>query len=312
MPNKYRTCLPTGNYDMVICTLIHQGPDMVNYMVKNLSRYIRGKFLFVIHYNSEEPLDENILPEWCWIVRYTIVTKHTNISLSLALNRCIKFALHNIKFVNCMLISSGCVFIKEYICPNEPKVCGTYHYYAFPHQRDAQVHMYPIPTIALGNIEGYFKNVLVTPNRRAPWDTTNMIDGGWIYPAFDKHTEIHTILLKRNIKYVKGCQLLGQVFPYEVARTVNEDLELIHTDEQISKYNYSLEEIIFSTYSYDYSIRNGMVNEYTTIATDWDNFYDVISFQQIYKIQRDNKNAYGVSKVPYDMNHPMRLFLMDS
>jgi hypothetical protein len=210
-----------------------------------------------------------------------------------------------------MLISSGCVFIKKYLCPIEPKVCGTCHYYEFPHQRDAQLHRYPIPTIALGNIEGYYKNILVTPNRRAAWDWSDMVNNGWIYPAFDKHSELHTILRKRNIKYIKGCQLSGQVFPYEVARAVNEDLELIHTDEQISKYNYSLEEIIFSTYSYDYSIRKGMVNEYTPVAIDWDNGYNVISFEKVYKVQRDNKHAYALCKVPYDMNHPMRLFLMN-
>lgn len=311
MPNKCRTCLPTGNYDMVICTLIHQGPQMVNYMVKNLSRYIRGKFLFIIHYNSEEPLDEEALPEWCWIVRDPIVTKHTNITLALGLNRCIKFALQNINFINCMLISSGSVFIKEYLCPIEPKVCGTCHYYEFPHQRDAQLHRYPIPTIALGNIEGYYKNILVTPNRRAAWDWSDMVNNGWIYPAFDKHSELHTILRKRNIKYIKGSQFPGLVFPYDVAHAVNEDLELIHTDEQISKYNYSLDEIIFPTYSYDYSIRKGMVNEYTPVAIDWDNGYHVISIEQLYKVQRDNKHAYALSKVPYDMNHPMRIFLMD-
>jgi len=284
---------------------------MVNYMVTNLSRYIRGKFLFIIHYNSEEPVDEEGLPEWCWIVRDPIITKHTNISLTLGLNRCIKFALQNIKFVNCMLISSGCVFIKEYLCQSEAKVCGTCHYYAFPHQRDAQIHMYPIPTIALGNIEGYFKNVLVTPNRRAPWDRTSMIDGGWIYPEFDKHSELHALFQKRNIKYVKGCQLSGQVFPYDVARAVNEDLEVIYTDEQINKYNYSLEEIIFSSYSYDYSIRKGIVNDYTTVSIDWDNFYNITRFEEIYKVQRDIKDAYAVCKVPYDMNHPMRVFLMN-
>jgi len=280
-------------------------------MVKNLSRYIRGKFLFIIHYNSEEPLDEDTLPEWCWIVRDPIVTKHTNISLALGLNRCIKFALQNIKFVNCMLISSGCVFIKEYLCTSEMKICGICHHNAFPHQRDANLHMYPIPTIALGNIEGYFKNVLVTPNRRAPWDRTNMIDSGWIYPGFDKHTEMHELFRKRNIKYLKGSQFPGLVFPYEVALAVNEDLEVIHTDEQINTYNYSLDEIIFSSYSYDYSIRKSIVYDYTTVAIDWDNVYYVTSFEQIYKAQRDNKHAYAVSKVPYDMNHPMRLFLMD-
>lgn len=311
MPNKYRSYLPTGNYDMVICTLIHQGPDMVNYMVKNISRYIRGKFLFIIHYNSEELVDEEGLPEWCWIVRDPIVTKHTNISLTLGLNRCIKFALQNIKFVNCMLISSGCVFIKEYLCPSERKICGICHHYAYPEQRDTQLHMYPVPTIALGNIEGYFKNVLVTPNRRAPWDWKDMVNNGWIYPEFDKHTEMHELFRKRNIKYVKGSQFPGLVFPYEVARAVNEDLEVIHTDEQIAKYNYSLDEIIFSSYSYDYSIRKGIVNDYTTVAIDWDNFYNVTQFQEVYKVQRDNKHAYAVSKVPYDMNHPMRVFLMN-
>jgi len=138
-----------------------------------------------------------------------------------------------------------------------------------------------------------------------------MIDGGWIYPEFDKHSELHALFQKRNIKYVKGCQLSGQVFPYDVARAVNEDLEVIYTDEQINKYNYSLEEIIFSSYSYDYSIRKGIVNDYTTVSIDWDNFYNITRFEEIYKVQRDIKDAYAVCKVPYDMNHPMRVFLMN-
>ena len=78
---------------MVFITMVHQGPEMVAYMAKNLSLYIQGNFLLVVHYNSQEPLDENTLPPWCWIVRDPIQTKHTNISIALAANKCLNFAL---------------------------------------------------------------------------------------------------------------------------------------------------------------------------------------------------------------------------
>jgi hypothetical protein len=297
---------------MILVALIHQGAEMVNYMVKNLSLYMKGKFLFIIHHNSEESIDENTLPEWCWIVRDPIKTKHTNITLALGVNKCLKFAIDNVKFINCMTLSSGCIFFRDYLCPTEPKICVLYHYYLFPQYRDYEAHQYPIPSIALGNIEGYFKNIIASPghfNKRAPWDHSGMVDSGWIYPAFDKHTEMHDLFRKRNIKYVRGCQFSGQVFPYEVAKAVCEDLLQIETPEQIAKYNYSLEEIIFSSYSYDYSIRKGMMVEYATVAIDWDNYYEIHSLTQIYNLLRDNKYAYAVCKVPYDIRHPIREFL---
>jgi len=312
MPNIYRNNLPSGYYDMVIISLVHQGREMVEYMAKNLSLYIQGKFLFVVHYNSIESLDETTLPPWCWIVRDPIETKHTNITLALAANRCLAFALANVKFTNCTTISSGCVFFRDYVCPKEPKICGLFHYYLFPQQRDSHVHTYPIPSIALGNMEGYFKNILTQPQKRAPWDRSGFIENGWIYPEFDKHIELHEAFRRRNIKYVKGCQFSGQVFPYEVAQAVCADLQAIHTPEQTGKYNYSLEEIIFSTYAYDYSIRKGMIVDYTTVAIDWDNIYEINYLEQISLLLKNNKHAYAACKVPYEMNHPVRKYLNSS
>ena len=40
----YRNYLPIGHYDLIIISLVHQGPEMVYYMVENIKKYVKGSF----------------------------------------------------------------------------------------------------------------------------------------------------------------------------------------------------------------------------------------------------------------------------
>lgn len=66
--NIYRNTLPSGSYDMVIVSIAHQNAAMVKWQASNLGRYIKGSFLWIVHYNGEEVINENELPPWAWLV----------------------------------------------------------------------------------------------------------------------------------------------------------------------------------------------------------------------------------------------------
>ena len=64
MLNIYRKGAPSGKYDMLIVSLVHQNSGMIRYIVKNLEKYVRGSFIWIAHYNGSDPVDEETLPQW--------------------------------------------------------------------------------------------------------------------------------------------------------------------------------------------------------------------------------------------------------
>ena len=114
MTNIYRNNLPSGNYDLLIVSLIHQPAEMVYYMAKNIEKYVQGKFIWIVHYNNNEPINENLLPDWAWIVRNTINTSKTiNITLLLGIYKTLEFAIKNsVTFTNVLTLSSGSAFLE--------------------------------------------------------------------------------------------------------------------------------------------------------------------------------------------------------
>ena len=105
--HTYRNTLPFGYYDLIIISLVHQGADILKYMANNISKYVKGNFIWIVHYNNEEHIDETTLPPWAWLVRDTIKTSSISSRLLLmAINQILKFALVNVTSKNIMTLSS--------------------------------------------------------------------------------------------------------------------------------------------------------------------------------------------------------------
>ena len=289
--NIYRNTLPSGSYDMVIVSLAHQNAAMVKWQASNIGRYIKGSFIWIVHYNGEEVINENELPPWAWLVRDTIQTIHGTVTLMHALGKAMKFAVDTVKFINCMTLTMGCVFIKEYNVPTQPTICAETHELFFNPSVNL-LHTSPIPIELLGRTSAW-----LLASGHFEWQYGRC--GG-----LDADIETHAILRRRGFECTKGCQLIGQVFPFRVAQMLVEDLLILSVRPFLAA--YCPDEILISTYSYWYSMEHNIPIQMTTVITDWGNRYDVNDINYIYWLLHTNKEGYAVSKVPDDLNHPIR------
>jgi hypothetical protein len=289
--NIYRNTVPSGSYDMVIVSLAHQNAAMVKWQAGNLGRFIKGSFLWIIHYNGEEVINENELPPWAWLVRDTIQTTHGTVTLMHALGKAMKFALDYVTFVNCMTLTMGCVFIRDYPVPTEETICADTHETYFKPDVNL-LHISPIPIELLG--------------RTSEW----LISSGhfaWQYGCrggLDADSDTQQIFRRRGFEFTKGCQLIGQVFPYKVAEMMVEDLMILGT--RPFYISYCQDELFISTYSYWYSLEHDIPIQKATVATDWGNMYLVEHLWYAHSILNNNQDAYAISKVPDDLNHEIR------
>lgn len=292
--NTYRNYLPSGSYDMAIISLVHQGNDMIKYMAGNIERFVKGKYIWIIHYNGNEHVDENSLPEWVWIVRDSIKTTHGGVSLLQGLGKCLKLAHDNITFINCMVFSSGSMFIREYIVPLKETICAESHEDGFNPNINL-LHVSPIPIKYLGSGGKYLLD-----RNHSTWQYGHDVGG------FDKDIEAHMILRKRGFEYTKGCQSSGQVFPYVVSKMLADDLYILSSRPFYS--HYCQEEILPSTYSYWYSQLCDIPIQKTTVCINWEYNYEIDSLDYVELIHDTMPNAYAVCKVTYDLNNPVRTF----
>jgi hypothetical protein len=289
--HMYRNTLPSGSYDMVIVSLAHQNAAMVKWQASNLGRFIKGSFLWVVHYNGEEFIDENELPPWAWLVRDTIKTKHGGGTLLHGIGKAIKFALDTVTFINCMTLTMGCVFIRDYQVPTKETICAETHELFF-NPRANLLHTSPIPIELLG--------------RTSEW----LISAGhfaWQYGCrggLDADRETQAIFLQRGFEFTKGCQLIGQVFPYEVAKMISHDLLILSVAP--FEVTYCQDELFISTYSYWYSFEKDIPIQLNTVATNWEHMYEVSDLGYVDGLLHTNSNAYAVSKVPDDLGNPIR------
>ena len=289
--NTYRNTVPTGHYDMLIVSIAHQNGAMIKWQAANLGRFIKGSFLWVVHYNGEEHIDENELPPWVWLVRDTIKTIHGTVTLLHAIGKAIKFALDSVTFINCMTLTMGCVFIKPYQVPTQECICADTHETIFNPNVNL-LHASPIPIELLG--------------RTSEW----LLSAGhyiWQYGrcgGLDADTETHAILRRRGFDYTRGCQLPGQVFPYKVAQMLSEDLMILSVRPFPAA--YCPDEILIATYSYWYSLEKDIEIQRTTVATNWEKMYEVNDMSYVDWMLETNPDAYAISKVPDDLNHPIR------
>ena len=263
-PRKFRDTLPSGHYDLVIVSPVHQSPDVVHCIADTLKKYVKGRFLWVAHCNTHEVLDETTLPDFAWIVRDTIVTRAYTISLTHAVARCLEFA-SQVTYTNVLIMTSGSSFFREYTVPTYPRVG------LFSHEillKDVRLrHNEPIPASELGKCSEY----LATQGCPA-----------WQYLNFDKDTELHTLFHARGFRWILGSPLSGLMFPSAVADQLRDDLFTLESNPDTNIPDYATEEIVFATYAYNYALCHGLHIGLSESIIHWGDRY-VVSIDQIEK-----------------------------
>jgi len=253
----FRDTLPSGHYDLVIVTPVHQGSDVVHCLADTLKKYVKGRFLWVAHCNTPEFLDETTLPDFAWIVRDTIVTRSYTPSLTHAITRCLEFVA-KIKYTNALIMTSGSSFFRDYTVPTHPRVG------LFSHEillNDVRLtHNEPIPASELGKCSEY----LATQGCAA-----------WQYQNFDKDTEVHTLFRARGFRWILGSPFSGLMFPSAVADQLRDDLFTLESNLDTDIPDYALEEIVFATYAYNYAIAHGLHIGLSESIIHWGDRYNV-------------------------------------
>ena len=256
---KFRNTLPSGQYDMVIVSLVHQTNDILWRVAQNLQKYVRGRFLWVVHCNSDIPIDEHTLPDFVWLVRNPVKTSgdRWNVNLTHGICRALDFAIENVTFTNALLMSSGSAFFRDYVVPTFPRVGLTSHETLLSTNRFQ--HMMPVPVERIESASAY---VLEQGS-----------SFGWQYRFFEKDLPIHHLFKK--FKWLKGSQWSGIIFPYEVAKSVVSDMKSIEpTDCDTLLPDYAREEIVFSTYAYNYALEKGISIDINEAIIDWGAMYN--------------------------------------
>lgn len=257
LPRKFRDASPTGNYDLVIVSLVHQAPDVVHCIAETLKKYVKGRFLWVAHCNTREFLDETTLPDFAWIVRDTIVTRAYTVSLTHAVARCLDFA-SNVTYTNALIMTSGSSFFREYIVPTYPRIGLFSHEILLEDKR--LLHNEPIPISELGKCSDYL--------------ALRGCDA-WQYANFDKDTNFHTLLIARGFKWILGSPFSGLMFPCAVADQLRDDLFTLESNPDTSIPDYAPEEIVFATYAYNYAVRHGLHIGLSESIIHWGERYNV-------------------------------------
>ncbi len=295
MTIKYRNSTPSGDYQLIIISLIHQNKSMLDYMIKNIERYLEGEYLFFVHYNGSEDVDENTLPSWVWLNRSPIQTQRFTRRLSQAIIGTMAYALQYINTINIMLMSSGSAFFRKWQLPSYPQICIESQQKKI-NPKNLVIHEGPIPFENKGRVVEYLKE---------------RGSGGWQYGfeghGCDQDSFFHECLLKRGIQYFKGCQWSGQVWPQEVGKWIVEDL--LSLKDKPMQY-YACEEIYFSTYAYHFVITLHLPIYYCEVITNWEYKYEINDIQYIIDLHQKHQNiGHALCKLPDDTNHPVRRFI---
>ncbi len=277
--------------DLVIVSLVHQTPEMVEWMAENLKRYVTGSFVWVVHYNGERPLDLSRLPDWVWPVPNPEWTQTYTTRVVYALAKCIRYAASRTTFTNLLTMSSGSAFFRPYTVPTTERVQFPSHEPLF-NASCARVHTEPIPTAHLGACVRYI-------NDRG-------FEGPWQLGGFDQHTDAQAKIRARGFQWIVGAQWSGQVMPQTPALQFAED---ITSDGP----NYVAEEVLLSTYSYNYAHAKRLPVWTSEAIINWGPEYMVTRVETIDAYRRAAQTFPGlghlVCKVPDDLQHPVRVAL---
>lgn len=283
--HTYRNTLPQGYYDLVIVSLVHQPPEMLLYMANNMEKYVKGSFLWIVHYNNPEHIDENTLPPWVWLVRDTIVTIRFTSLLGYAVCKALEFLVNTVTCTNVMTLSSGSAFFREYQVPKVPKVQIISHESHFEPNKPFE-HTEPIPIEYLGNCVQYL-------NKKG--------SGGWQYATgCDRDKRFHEYLKKRNFTHIRGGQWSGQVWPFDVAKMLVEDITSMANDISLkeSQYiTYAFEEILLSTYAHNYAVHNQIAIERGEVIIHWAQYYDIKDSKYIDYLRTNVTEGHAVCKL---------------
>jgi len=297
MPNIYRNSVPTGKYDLLIVSLIHQDANMVRYIINNIEKYVKGSFIWIAHYNGAEPIDENTLPEWAWLVRNTHATSPWRRTISFGIIKALTFAIENeVKFTNALVLSSGSAFYREFQVPTVPKVCLDSHETLLNPSAKLN-HVEEIDIVHIGKCADYLKSV------------GSM---GWQYEyGGDSDVEFHKLILNRGFKFMKGNQFSGQMWPYEVALMLESDIKTLYGSES-PKY-YVTEEIFFSTYAYNYAKIHNIQIDLSIVIIDWEKYYNISSLEYIDSLRNNSKlTSYAACKLSDNvLSDPVRRYIQN-
>jgi len=297
--NIYRETLPSGTTDLVIVSLVHQSPDMIFYMAKNIEKYVKGSFIWIAHYNNKEPIDENKLPPWAWLVRDTVMTEPYARLKTFGVMKAVDFAVANLShFTNVMTLSSGSAFFRTFEVPKKPIVCLESHEKKF-NPNAKLTHTEEIGIEHAGSCCLYLQSHK---------DFTFK----WQYPGCDCDLEFHTLIKNRHFRYFKGAQWSGQVWPYEVAVMLSADIGSLYNSESTSQRPYfSAEEIYLSTYAYNYAKEHNMEICLTEVIINWAHGYYVPNLDIIHYYRHSYiKSGHAVCKLSDDVhNDPIRKYL---
>ena len=168
-------------------------------------------------------------------------TKRFTQTIANAIIRCLDLALD---CDHVLLISSGTVFIKEYIVPKEPTIAIETHEDEFP-PCSSHEHLNAIPI-------------------------DNPISS-WIYPAIMRDACFKRAILNRGYTHYKGAQWSGQLWRIEVANRLLQDRPFWLNAQPCG---YQCEEIYFSTYAYAYAIDQNIPLYKSVVTINWKHQYE--------------------------------------
>lgn len=289
--HTYRNSIPLLEVPIVIVALVHQGKDMLDYIIKNIDKFVVGHKLLVIHINIKEPIDENTLPEWVWIVRTLIETDKESRKQANAVVECLKFSVEHFKFINILHYSAGSVFIKKFTPPSD-EIVRQLNNESYINPDKKALHEEPVHISKKGGIAKY-----LTTHNHFPWQ----------YKGCDKDLEFHSLIENRNFSFFKGCAWPGQMYPYNAAKMMVEDLPKLYNKPNG---DYICPEVYFSTYAFNYALQNNIKLDIAILLTNWDKYYNIEHIEYIEHILQYNfKDIYMVSKVPDNIHHPVRTFI---
>jgi len=295
MTITYRKTTPSGDYQLIIISLIHQNKSMLDYMISNIDKYLEGKYLFCVHYNGSEDVDENTLPSWVWLNRSPLYTQRFTRRLSEAIIDTLGWILSYVQTINIMLISSGSVFFRRWQIPSYPQICIESQQKII-NPKNKVIHEGPIPIENKGRVMEYLKE---------------KGSGGWQYGfeghGCDQDIYFHECLMKRGIQFFRGCQWSGQLWPQDVGKMIVEDLTSLKNKPM---QHYASEEIYFSTYAYHYFILSKIPIQFCEVITNWEFKYEINDIQYIIDLhQKHPPRGHAICKLPDDTNHPVRKFI---
>jgi hypothetical protein len=266
---------------------------MVKYMAKNLAKYVKGNFLWVVHYNNEQHIDETKLPPWVWLVRDSIKTCRQTRLLLMAINQALKFALVNVSCINLMTLSSGSALFRDFIVPKQQK-CALISHEVNIDPNKCYAHIEQIDVKHIGKCTEYLESVG---------------SFGWQYKfGGDSDLEFHKLVRSRGFRYLRGCQWSGQIWPYEVGRMLVEDLSELDDSPLHDNKKYACEELYISTYAYNYGIDNELGLDLVEVIIDWSSGYEVKEVNYINHL-KSYKSGSGVCKLSDNLIDAVRVLL---